>query len=76
MSGWLDTYVSGNQFGSEYQFVHVATLRVSEVRRSSSYGNEMGVCNRRGKGLMSRGQPLQFMGQFLTVGSVLVAMAE
>ena len=53
MSGWLDTYVSGDQFGSDQLFVHVATLRISEVTRSGSYRNEMEVCNRRGKGLMS-----------------------
>ena len=76
MSGWLDTYVSGDQFGSDYQFVHVATLRISEMGKCGSYGNVMGVCNRREKGLMSGEQPLQSMGQVLSVGSVSVVVAE
>ena len=76
MSGWLDTYVSGDQFGSDYQFVHVATLRISEMGICSNYVNEMGVCNRREKGLMSGGWLSQIMGQFSTVGSVSVATAE
>ena len=76
MSGWLDTYMSSDQFVSDYQFVHVATSRTSEMVRCSSYRNEMEVCNRREKGLMSRGGPLWSMGWFSTVGSVLVVVAE
>ena len=47
-----------------------------EQRSGSSYGNEMRVCNRRGNGLMSGGWPSRSMGQFSTVGSVSVAVAE
>ena len=61
---------------SDQLFVHVATLRISEQRSSSSYGNEMGVCNRRGKDLMSGGWPSWSMGQFLTVGSVSVVVVD
>ena len=76
MGGQLDTYVSGDRFGFDYLFVHVATLRMSEQRRCSSYRNEIGVCDKREKRLMSRGWPLQSIGMFLTVGSVSVAVAE
>ena len=75
MSGQLGTYVSSDWFGSDYLFVHVATSRISKQRSSSSYGNEMGMCNRGEKGLTSGGQPLRSMRQFLTVGSVSVVVA-
>ena len=57
-------------------FVHVATSRISDLKRRCSYGNEMGVCNRRGKGLMSGGRPSRSMRRFSTVGSVSIAVAK
>ena len=69
-------YMSSAQFGSDYLFIHVVTSRISEQRRCSSYGNEMGECNRREKGLMSGRWPLRFIRQFSSVGSVSVVVAE
>ena len=48
--------------------MHVATSRINEQRSGSSYGNEMRVCNRRGKGFDVRGTALAVHGAVFNCG--------
>ena len=68
--------MSSDQVRSDYLFLHVATSRISEMECYVVATGGKWECVIGRKSLMSRGQPLWSMGQFSTVGSVLVAVAE
>ena len=56
--------MSGDQIWPGYLSLHVATLRINEKEKCSSYRNKVGASNEREKSLMSGGQPSWSMGQF------------